>query len=159
MRLHTECVRGLARGVAVAVIAMATNLACAEDIPVGEKPAGWVERALFTTTMENREPGNVVVRVEGVPQEVYFFTELRQLSGHTVTHRWEYAGEVVAEVPFEVGGPRWRVYSKKRLLPDQAGTWSVVVVDESGWVLHAEMFEYAPSSGDEHLSSEPLTEQ
>jgi len=137
MRL-TKWVSGLA-------LALAANLASAEDIPVGEKPTGWVERALFTTAIENREPGDVVVRVEGTPHDVYFFTELRQLSGHTVTHRWEYGGEVVAEVPFEVGGPRWRVFSKKQLLADQAGKWSVVVVDESGWVLHAEMFEYVPS--------------
>lgn len=143
MRSQTRCVLG-ATHLMVMVIALAANPTRAEDIPVGEKPTGWVERALFTSTIENREPGDVVVRVEGAPHDVYFFTELRQLSGHTVTHRWEYAGEVVAEVPFEVGGPRWRVYSKKQLVADQAGKWSVVVVDESGWVLHAEMFEYVP---------------
>ncbi len=153
MLKQTSYAQGLTRGIVAAVVSVAANLACAEDIPVGEKPSGWVERALFSTTMENREPGDVVVRVDGTPQEVYFFTELRQLSGHTVTHRWEYAGEVVAEVPFEVGGPRWRVYSKKRLLPDQTGKWSVVVVDESGWVLHAEMFEYAPSATEMHPTS------
>lgn len=145
MLIRTKLALSLARGCTATLLVLATNLACAEDIPVGEKPSGWVERALFTTTMENREPGAVVVRVEGTPGEVYFFTELRQLAGRTVTHRWEYAGQIVAEVPFEVGGPRWRVFSKKRLLPDQAGKWSVVVVDESDWVLHAEMFEYRPS--------------
>jgi hypothetical protein len=119
-------------------------VAQAEDIVVGEKPAGWVERALFTSAVADREPVDTVVVVDAGQQEVTFFTELRQLAGRTVTHRWEYAGEVVAEVPFEVGGPRWRVHSRKTLLPTQAGRWSAVVVDESGWVLHAEMFEYRP---------------
>lgn len=121
-----------------------TGAVLAEDIVVGEKPAGWVERALFTSAVVDREPVDAVVVLDGGQQQVLFFTELKQLAGRTVTHRWEYAGEVVAEVPFEVGGPRWRVHSRKTLRPDQAGRWSVVVVDESGWVLHAEMFEYRP---------------
>lgn len=127
------------------VLLFAVGIAAqAEDIVVGEKPAGWVERALFTSAVVDREPVDAVVVIENGQREVSFFTELRQLAGRTVTHRWEYAGEVVAEVPFEVGGPRWRVHSRKTLLPSQAGRWSAVVVDESGWVLHAEMFEYRP---------------
>ena len=129
--------------VATLVFVLAPAVA-AEETPVGEKPAGWVERALFTSGVANREPVDALALVEGAPREVYFFTELKQLSGRTVTHRWEYAGEVVSEMPFEVGGPRWRVFSKRALSPAQAGKWSVLVVDESGWVLHAEMFEYRP---------------
>lgn len=130
--------------ISIAMLLSCSVAAQAEDIVVGEKPAGWVERALFTSAVVDREPVDAVVVVDGGQGEVTFFTELRQLSGRTITHRWEYAGEVVAEVPFEVGGPRWRVHSRKVLLPDQTGRWSVVVVDESGWVLHAEMFEYRP---------------
>lgn len=126
-----------------AIIALVPAVA-AEDTPIGDKPAGWVERALFASAIVNREPIDALAFLEGPRREVYFFTELRQLTGRTVTHRWEYAGEVVSEMPFEIGGPRWRVFSKKKLLPAQAGRWSVVVVDESGWVLHAEMFEYRP---------------
>lgn len=130
--------------IGTALLAIGSLVAQAEEIVVGEKPAGWVERALFTSAVVEREPVDAKVLVNGGAQDVVFFTELRQLSGRTVTHRWEYAGEVVAEVPFEVGGPRWRVHSRKTLRPDQAGRWSVVVVDESGWILHAEMFEYRP---------------
>lgn len=138
--------RGIRRfGMRVATImfVLASAIA-AEETPVGEKPMGWVERALFTSGVADREPVDAIALVEGASREVYFFTELKQLSGRTVTHRWEYAGEVVSEMPFEVGGPRWRVFSKKALAPEQAGKWSVLVVDESGWVLHAEMFEYRP---------------
>lgn len=131
-------------GVVGIILMCVAGVVQAEEIVVGEKPAGWVERALFTSAVVDREPVDAVVLVEDGQRDITFFTELRQLAGRTVTHRWERDGEVVAEVPFEVGGPRWRVHSRKTLLPSQAGRWSVVVVDESGWVLHAEMFEYRP---------------
>ena len=129
---------------AVFLLGSIAGLAFAEDVVVGEKPEGWVERAIFTSAIFDREPVDELVAVGGNLEEVYFFSELRQLSGRTVTHRWEYEGEVVSEVPFEVGGPRWRVFSKKTLLPTQSGKWTVVVVDESGWALHAVMFDYRP---------------
>ncbi|MFN2309247.1 MAG: DUF2914 domain-containing protein [Gammaproteobacteria bacterium] len=144
MRDLRGCVGRVDGVVGVAVLLAASAGVQADDIVVGEKPAGWVERALFTSAVVDREPVDAVVMVESGPAVVSFFTELRQLSGRTVTHRWEYAGEVVAEVPFEVGGPRWRVHSQKQLWPEQAGRWSVIVVDESGWILHAEMLEYRP---------------
>jgi hypothetical protein len=75
-------------------------------------------------------------------REVYFFTDLRNLQGRTVMHRWMYNGQVVSQVPFEVGGPRWRVNSKKEIDPDQVGEWSVTVVDQSGWPLYTELFRY-----------------
>jgi hypothetical protein len=75
-------------------------------------------------------------------REVYFFTDLRNLQGRTVTHRWEYQGKVVSQMPFRVGGPRWRVYSKFEIAPEQVGRWSVTVVDESGWPLYTELFRY-----------------
>lgn len=119
----------------------AGNLA-AEEGAMGVKPEGWVERALFTTGVIDREPVDQVTVLDTGRADIYFYTELQQLTGHLVIHRWEYEGQVVSEVPFEVDGPRWRVYSKKSLLPTQTGTWTVVVMDESGWALHAAMFDY-----------------
>ncbi len=113
---------------------------------VGEKPEGWVERAQFTHGIENREPVDDIVLLENNETEIYYFTDLRKLTGRTVTHRWEYEGRVMAEIPFKVGGPRWRVYSKKTLLPTQLGKWTVVVVDESGWPLHATVFRYVEAA-------------
>ncbi|GMR07031.1 MAG: hypothetical protein BMS9Abin26_0033 [Gammaproteobacteria bacterium] len=112
---------------------------------------GSVSRALFTTMVKQREPlDEVVVLEDGIPQ-VYFFTELRQLKGKVIVHRWEYNGKVVSEVAFKVGGNRWRVYSKKSLRPDQQGKWTVVVVDDKGWPYRAAMFQY----GEDTPASEP----
>jgi Protein of unknown function (DUF2914) len=105
-------------------------------------PEWQVARGQFTSAISNREPVDRLVVATPLIREVYFFTDLRHLQGRTVTHRWEYQGKVVSQVPFEVGGPRWRVYSKKEIEPDQVGKWSVTVVDQSGWPLYTEMFRY-----------------
>ena len=105
-------------------------------------PAWRVMRAQFTTAIDNREPFDQLVVLSPPQVEVFFFTELGNLEGRTVTHRWEYQGQVVSRVPFEVKGPRWRVNSKYILEPDQFGEWSVTVIDESGWPLYTELFRY-----------------
>ena len=46
----------------------------------------------------------------------------------------------MGEIEFKVGGPRWRVYSKKSLNPGESGKWTVLVLDQSGWPLHASIF-------------------
>lgn len=102
----------------------------------GAGRAGEVARATFAEAIEAREPVGKVERVPQAAETVYYFTELRDLSGHTVTHRWLYQGEVKGEVAFEVGGPRWRVYSSKDFLPDWTGEWTVEVVTGDDRVLH-----------------------
>ena len=64
------------------------------------------------------------------------------MAGQRVTHRWEYNGTVFAEVPFDVGGPRWRVWSSKNFVPEWVGTWTVSVVDSSGEVLTTRTLNY-----------------
>ncbi len=86
-----------------------------------------------------------MVVLENSATSIYFFTDLRHLQGRTVTHRWEFDGQVISEIPFDVGGPRWRVFSLKALNPNMLGKWTVVVVDQSGWPLHASIFEYNPA--------------
>ena len=101
-----------------------------------------VARAQFTTEVANREPVDALYTLGTDRTQVYFFTDLRNLSGHTVTHRWMYLGDVMAEVSFNVGGDRWRVWSSKQLDPGWRGDWNVVVVDDSGKVLHEDTLIY-----------------
>ena len=113
----------------------------AEESP-GEAPATTpvgvqVARAVFARAIVDREPQDTVSGIDGAEQ-LYFFTELVGLEGQTVRHRWEYAGHIMAEIPFTVGAQRWRIYSSKRFLPGQMGPWTVSVVDESGRVLRSE---------------------
>ena len=118
--------------------------ALAEDVPTEEPPSALAQ---FTTAVENREPIDQVSFVPNDVRQIFFFSDLRGLTGQTVTHRWLYDGQVQAEVAFEVRGPRWRVWSSKELFPDLLGDWTVEIVDGSGEVIAAETFSYtAPES-------------
>src|SRR2546427_6646305 len=105
--------------------------------PPGPPPAAApasdaVVRAVFTTAVADREPADQITSLKNDVQQVYFYTELKDLEGQTVMHKWEYAGEVKAEVRFDVKAPRWRVWSSKKLDPSWTGEWTVSVVDGSG---------------------------
>lgn len=105
----------------------------------------FVARAQFATDVIDREPiddiGNLVKVEYGEIQRVYFFTDLREMSGHQVIHQWKLDGEAQADVAFEIGGDRWRVWSSKRLMPGFDGTWSVDVVLD-GQVIDSRSFDY-----------------
>lgn len=112
---------------------------------------GSVARATFTTGVQDREPVDQLNTADTNLGTVFFFTELTDLQNQTVTHRWEYNGENMAEVKFNVGGARWRVHSSKKMLPEWTGTWTVSVVNGAGQVLTSETLNYtaAPAAAEE----------
>ncbi len=114
--------------------------------PAPVLPTGKVTRASFTTGIENREPVDSIDTLTNDQSQVFFFTEVMNLTGQTVTHRWEYKDQVMAEVSFDVGGPRWRVYSSKRLFPGWLGDWTVVVTDASQNELGRHSLAYVPGT-------------
>lgn len=107
-----------------------------------QEHTGSVARATFTTAVQDREPVDSISTLTNDGSKVYYFTEIHDMSGQTVTHRWQYNGEVMAEVQFDIGGPRWRIYSSKTLMPYWLGNWEVSVVDESGNPLSVNTFSY-----------------
>ncbi len=108
---------------------------------------GSVVRSAFTSSIEDREPVDAVDKVEGGDETIYFFTELRDMSGQTAKHRWEYNGEVMAEVEFNVNGPRWRVWSSKNLQPAWAGEWKVSVLNGANEVISEKTLVVEPPMG------------
>lgn len=110
-----------------------------------------VVRSRFTTGIENREPIDTLsdqVEPSGNAVDViYYFTELRGLNGKTVSHRWYFDGRLVAEVPFTIGGDRWRVYSSKKIMSSMLGAWQVEVTTDTGEVLYREKFDYGIVNG------------
>ncbi len=100
-----------------------------------DQPSGEVARAMFTVGVENREPTLTVRTIPDGMNEVYFYTDLRDFQGQTVTHRWNFEGNVEAEVSFDVGGPRWRTWSLKTIPESQRGEWSVDIVDGEGFIV------------------------
>lgn len=101
-----------------------------------------VARAMFTTAIEGREPVDQVTQLDSDKTSIYFFTEVTGMSGHSITHRWEFGGEPRFEMTFSVGADRWRVWSNKTLTPGVTGEWKVVVLDEAGFVLRTEVLNY-----------------
>ncbi len=116
---------------------------------------GTVARAVFTSGIKDREPTDTITSLTNDITSISFFTELQGLQGQTVTHRWEHDNKVMAEVKFEVGSARWRVFSNKRLDPSWTGEWKVSVVDASGGTLSASTFTYAAGEKAAPLESAP----
>jgi hypothetical protein len=91
-----------------------------------------VRRAVFTTSVVDREPVDELNSIPGDAGQICFFSEIVNLTGESITHRWIHGEETVAEVTFDIGGPRWRVYSSKVLSPDRTGPWTVEIVNGDG---------------------------
>jgi hypothetical protein len=108
--------------------------------------AGHVARSGFATTIDNREPADNISALANDNHKIYYFTEIKGMSGHTVKHRWEWNGQVMAEVPFTINGDRWRVFSSKNLDPSWIGEWKASVVDENGNTLSVNTFSYETSA-------------
>ncbi|MHA1290321.1 MAG: DUF2914 domain-containing protein [Candidatus Thorarchaeota archaeon] len=99
--------------------------------------SGSPHRAIFTTSIQNREPVDNLASVTTSAREISFFTELRNLNGKTATHRWSVSGEVIYSKDFRVGADRWRVWSTKTITPF-AGKVVVVQILVNGQVITQE---------------------
>ncbi|MDQ2070275.1 DUF2914 domain-containing protein [Natronospira bacteriovora] len=110
-----------------------------------------IHRAQFTTAVEDREPIDSVTELGTDHDRIIFFMEVRGMEGAELVHRYRFDGEVQAEVDLAIGGPRWRTWSSKRLVPEWQGTWTVDVVDSEGEVHGSWSFEYS----DDHVPEYP----
>jgi len=84
---------------------------------VKREAGGAAARAIFTTEIQNKEPVNDLNSVAVTSRTVSFFTELVNLDGKVVTHRWSVHGDVVYTKDFRVGANRWRVWTTKTITP------------------------------------------
>ena len=116
---------------------------------------GSVVRSIFTTGVQNREPVDKLNNSASDTKQVFYFSELRDMSGQMATHRWEHDGKVIAEVKFNVRGPRWRVWSSKSFVPSWAGDWKVSVVNGAGETISEELISL---SGIPHQNVTPESE-
>lgn len=103
---------------------------------------GQVTRAIFTSDIKNHEPTDDIATLSNDKTHIAYFTEIQGMAGQTVTHRWEYNGKLMFEMPFQVGASRWRVYSTKTLNPAWTGEWKASVVDAAGGSLSVNTFSY-----------------
>jgi DUF2914 family protein len=59
-----------------------------------------------------------------------------------VIHRWEYRGEVISKMQFNINGPHTRVWSNRLLTPDRPGSWTVVIMTATGRILAERTLDY-----------------
>lgn len=109
---------------------------------------GSVVRSVFTSAVDEREPTDSIKELSTNSDKVIYYTELRDMSGQTAKHRWEYNGEVMAEVEFNVGGSRWRVWSSKSFVPGWTGEWKVSVLNGANEVISEDVLTYAPATAE-----------
>lgn len=124
--------------VVVTTVLLGSSLTGAQD----DTEEATIKRAVFTTGIEDREPVDQVDSLATDVDKIFFFTEIAAMEGSSVTHRWIHDGETLAEVTFNVGGPRWRVWSSKNLIPTWVGDWTVECVDSTGNQLSEASFVY-----------------
>ena len=128
-------------------------LSCFMFISFSVTAAG-ISRSIFTTEIKDKEPISELKQVPSDVTRVYFFTEITGLNGHSIIHRWEYNGQVLAEVSFQVNGDRWRTWSSKNMLSSWLGKWQVSVLDEGGNVIETSEFEYVTAEDKEQVVPE-----
>lgn len=104
-----------------------------------------VALAQFTTRISKRYPADDVALLDNPHQAITFFTEVRGMAGHIITHRWTYGGTVEYETNFQIRGPKWKFWSTRILPAEKAGRWRVEVLDENGTVLADRDLNYQPA--------------
>jgi hypothetical protein len=94
-----------------------------------------VDRSGVGTAVAERELQGEADRFDA-GAEVVFWTRVNDgAEGDRIVHVWQREGETVFTLDLEVGGPRWRTWSVKKLHPGSAGSWSVEARDPEGRVL------------------------
>ncbi len=89
------------------------------------------DSAITTAVLEQ----NPVDRESSFPADfgkLFCFTRIVGAETDTmITHVWYYQDQEMARIELPIKSSDWRTYSSKRFLPQWAGQWHVVVLDEN----------------------------
>ena len=113
---------------------------------VSELASDKVARVQLAARMQGLEPGppiDLPIRLsQGQSRTIYFFTELRGMSGRSVLHRWERNGRMMQERQLHPASQSWRAYTAMTITGDMRGSWRISAVDATtGKVLAGQRFE------------------
>ena len=99
-----------------------------------------IVRALLTSGVNNKEPMGIIVSPvlvnENKALSVFYFTEIVDMKGLTVYHRWVWNNKVIYNRKINILGDRWRASTSKLIPYSKAGDWSVWLVNNEGIVLN-----------------------
>ncbi len=106
--------------------------------------AGSVSSGTFTSNVVNGVPDDYRQAFDTSTRNIYYVSEVLDLQGQKVIHRWKLEGKVMQEVPISVERARQSVWSKSVMQPDWTGDWTVEVVNGRGKVIKIDNFAYNP---------------
>ena len=124
------------------VLVIIYSLLISINVLASDWPHENISNAEFAIEIKDRTPLNIIEELDNSFGKIYFFTNIRNLQGQSIRHRWIYKNKVMAEVEFDINGPRWRVWSSKNLWPTWLGEWSVEVLNANSEVLYKKEFNY-----------------
>ena len=124
------------------VLVIISSLLISINVLASDWPHENISNAEFAMEIKDRTPLNIIEELDNSFGKIYFFTNIRNLKGQSIRHRWIYKNKVMAEVEFDINGPRWRVWSSKNLWPTWLGEWSVEVLNANSEVLYKKEFNY-----------------
>jgi hypothetical protein len=110
----------------LALIIPATSFAAAEPV---------VSRAIFSTSLNEREPVNDLVTVPHGEKAIFFFTEILNADTTSVTHLWTYNDIEIARIKLNIGSDKWRTWSSKQIWHLTPGEVKVQVLDADNMIL------------------------
>lgn len=115
------------------------------NVAIANWPHENISQAVFASTIADRQPVEIITEADDSLGKIYFFTNIRNLAGDTIIHRWIYQDKIKAEISFNIKGKRWRVWSSKNIWHTWIGTWTVEVVDQHGQVLLVKTIDFEKS--------------
>lgn len=100
-----------------------------------------VEKMIFCTGVENREPVGVDTVFADTVGQVYCYTQISGAENPTtISHVWFLNGEEKASIELSVRGETWRTWSSKTIPEEWDGTWRVEVQSATQDVLMSKEF-------------------
>lgn len=94
----------------------------------------FIERAVLTTSVENREPvddiGDQYTHSGEAFDRLAFFTHVVNHDARAIYHRWYHNDELDAEINLAIGSNSWRTYSSRQIGRMATGDWTIRVVND-----------------------------
>ncbi|MCK9605005.1 MAG: DUF2914 domain-containing protein [Methylomonas sp.] len=95
-----------------------------------------VIRASINSAPKNNEPGDPikqpVVLGQNEAKELFYFSQIKNLIGHTLFHAWYKDGQLIIKKQFDVKNNHARLISSRKLTARDVGEWQVVLMDKKG---------------------------
>ncbi len=131
--------------ISLSMIIMLSMVSLPSPSPAQDDGKMEVARMVLCEGIEAREPSNASDDFSPDINQVYCFTEVVNAGEPTtITHMWYFGDKLMAEIPLDVMGNRFRTWSSKRITPHASGTWRVEAVDEAGEKLGEIAFKVSP---------------